>query len=855
VTQLSLIADDFEDWFFREDPPVLKRGQYQPRWYQDECHEAILTALQDNRSCLAVLATGLGKTQIFCALARDWTDGDVLVVAHRDELIDQARARLELITGEEVELEQGEWKSGRARIVVSSAQTISKPARLERLGKDRFGLCIFDECFPAGTLVDGVPIEKIRTGDHVMSVDHKKGRLVRSRIKQAFSRISNEFIVIRSGATTLRCTPNHPIFVQRGGACGYVKAKDVASGDMLCVWEGIHAARGERSAPTEDLLEPVSVRDLFSCDGSDEPPLCIRANDQAQPDEASGDSQEGVGHAQGKWASTKRTWRKRARPYETPEASGRYSGLADGGSGLHRHEAWQRLSRQLQTRHWESVIEDRNRGGWLISRFLGSSSTGCEKGQLLAWARVDSVSRDEPTGTRGEFVYNLEVEGSHTYFANGVLTHNCHHYPSKTWRRPFDYFQAKVVGVTATPDRGDSKALGKLFDTVAYVYDIADGIDDGWLVPIIGKTVEAKEIDLSRVSASKGDLEIGELDEAMLQAAEHICQETLKLCPDRQGIMFWPGVRSAELAMYKMNALRPDSCAFVHGGTEPTERKQLMEDYRRGRYQWLSNCMIATEGFDAPTTSCIVFGRPTKSRSLAAQMAGRGTRVLPGVVDAFPAKEQAFERLRAISSSAKPDMMLLDFVGNAGRHKGLLVTPTDILGGNYSEAEVKMAKKAAQREGGGDVAAQLKKAREELRRMASEYRAHVKSKIENWDPFGFVGFKLENEQKYADFGAEPLTDKQYAALKRMGFPENQLDSMSKRQGIRLFNHMSKRREKGLCSMGKANQLRKHGIDPSRVREDDAVRAMDYLAATGWGKGTNPAELNAIAFGQRSPGVD
>lgn len=579
MSQLSLIDDgSFEDWFFAEDPPSAKRGVYQPRWYQDECHEAILEALQDNRSCLAVLATGLGKLSILCQLARDWTDGDVLVIAHRDELIDQAVARLELITGEQVEIEQGQWRSGRGRIVVASAQTVSRIDRLERLGKDRFGLILPDEF---------------------------------------------------------------------------------------------------------------------------------------------------------------------------------------------------------------------------------------------------------------------------------------HHYVSKTWRRPLDYFDAKVCGFTATPDRGDAKALGKICDVVAYVYDIADGIEDGWLVPLIGKTIEAQEIDLSRVSVSKGDLDLGELDEAMLKAAEHICQETLRICPDRSGIQFWPGVRSAELACYKMNELRPGCCAWVSGDRKlfPTERrKAIFDDFRSGRVPWLSNCQIAGEGVDIPQASCVVFARPTKSRSLAAQQAGRGTRVLPGVIDSMPQRHFAAERRAAIAASAKRDCLLLDFVGNAGRHKGLLITPTDILGGNYSEAEIKAAKKLAEREGGGDVAAQLKKARDELRRMAAEHTARVKSCIENWDPFGFLGIDVD-EEKYAQFGAQPLTEKQFAALKRMGFPADQLDTMTKRQGMTLFNKMDKRRAKGLCSMGKANQLRMRGIDPTNVTEANAAKAMEYLAATGWGRGTNPVELNAIAYGTRDAGSD
>src|SRR5678816_1337767 len=131
--QAELFQDPLTEWMCAEpepEPMVQLASSHVARWYQDECHEKILESLENNRSCLAVLATGTGKTQIFCAVARDWP-GTVLVLVHRDELIQQAVARLELITGEQVEIEQGQWKSGTARIVVASVQTIFRQTRLE----------------------------------------------------------------------------------------------------------------------------------------------------------------------------------------------------------------------------------------------------------------------------------------------------------------------------------------------------------------------------------------------------------------------------------------------------------------------------------------------------------------------------------------------------------------------------------------------------------------------------------------------------------------------------------------------------------------------------------------------------
>jgi superfamily II DNA or RNA helicase len=115
------------------------------RWYQRDVHTAVMKAFETHNSVLVDLATGLGKTQVFSAIAKTWP-GRVLVLAHRDELVQQARMRLEKMTGELVEVEQGNLKSNRARIVVGSVQTVYRPERLERLIKlGGFTLVIPDE--------------------------------------------------------------------------------------------------------------------------------------------------------------------------------------------------------------------------------------------------------------------------------------------------------------------------------------------------------------------------------------------------------------------------------------------------------------------------------------------------------------------------------------------------------------------------------------------------------------------------------------------------------------------------------------------------------------------------------------
>ncbi len=233
-------------------------------------------------------------------------------------------------------------------------------------------------------------------------------------------------------------------------------------------------------------------------------------------------------------------------------------------------------------------------------------------GERIVVASVDTIKNKKRMERLGPDRFDL------------IVVDEAHHYVAKTYRRPLEYFtKAKILGVTATPDRGDAKALGRIFESVAYVMDIEDGIDAGYLVPLTGKEVFLDEIHLENIGATGGDLNVGELDEAMLKACEGIVKETLRLAGDRRGIAFFPGVRSAEYAMQAFNRERPDCAVFISGAMDPMLRKSVVDQFKKGRWQYLCNCMVATEGFDAPDVSVIVMGRPTKSRALCSQMVGR----------------------------------------------------------------------------------------------------------------------------------------------------------------------------------------------------------------------------------------
>lgn len=269
-----------------------------------------------------------------------------------------------------------------------------------------------------------------------------------------------------------------------------------------------------------------------------------------------------------------------------------------------------------------------------------------------------------------------------------ILIDEAHHAVAEGYRRIVQHFQhAKVVGVTATADRLDGAALGDTFQCAPFTYSIRQAIADGWLVPILQRRVTVEALDLSRVRATAGDLNAGELERELIrdQVLHQVASPLVELAGRRQTIVFCAGVGQAS-ALAGMIESHGGQAAALSGSTPTGVRRELLARFAAGELQYLVNCAVLTEGFDAPVASCIAVARPTKSRALYAQIVGRGTRVLPDVVDHLP---DPLERRAAIAVSAKPACLVLDFAGNAGRH--VLVSALDVLAGQKVDDDVRAA--------------------------------------------------------------------------------------------------------------------------------------------------------------------
>ncbi|MDU4969439.1 MAG: DEAD/DEAH box helicase family protein [Atopobium minutum] len=195
-----------------------------------------------------------------------------------------------------------------------------------------------------------------------------------------------------------------------------------------------------------------------------------------------------------------------------------------------------------------------------------------------------------------------------------IIVDEAHHALSSSYRAVLDYFSdAKVLGVTATPDRGDRKDLGELFDSLAYEYSLPQAIKDGYLCPIEAQTIPLT-LDLSHVGVQAGDFKSADLGDALEPYLEQIAQEMIEAeCMKRKTVVFLPLIATSQKFCAILNA-HGFKAAEVNGQSH--DRAKALADFERGKYNVLCNSMLLTEGWDCPSVDCIIVLRPTKVRSL-----------------------------------------------------------------------------------------------------------------------------------------------------------------------------------------------------------------------------------------------
>lgn len=419
-----------------------------------------------------------------------------------------------------------------------------------------------------------------------------------------------------------------------------------------------------------------------------------------------------------------------------------------------------------------------------------------------------------------------------------IIYDEFHHSGADSYRRVWNYFQAgnesiKLLGITATPYRGDKISLGCIAEHCAYEMDIRDGIDAGWLVPIKQKYIVVEGLDFSRCRTVARDLNEGDLAGVMMggTAEEGMSEEerfdllkkqeamlhrvaapTIKEAAGRPTLVFCVTVEHATRMAEIFNRYPGVTAAIVHGATPKDQRDDIVRKFRAGVIQVLCGVGVFTEGFDAPNVAVIAMARPTKQQGLYVQMIGRGTRPLGGVVDRH---ESAQERQEAIANSRKSCCTVLDYVGNSGKHK--LISTADVLAGDMPEEllekviddmrrtgrtedirEAAWRKKAEMDEEERRKQEERKKADERKRKEAEQreharrerLRAEAQYKARDINPFDNRDQSPERVQPKFRGGA---TDAQIKLLGRLGIKPEHAMVWSKQQAGAVIDKRSKER--------------------------------------------------------------
>ena len=399
------------------------------------------------------------------------------------------------------------------------------------------------------------------------------------------------------------------------------------------------------------------------------------------------------------------------------------------------------------------------------------------------------------------------------YF-NTIIIDEAHHCISDSYQRVLQHFpNAHVLGVTATPDRGDMRNLGSYFETLAYEYTLPKAIKEGYLTPIKALTIPLK-IDMSGVTVQAGDFKASDISTALDPYLQGIAEEMQKYCKDKKTVVFLPLVKTSQKFRDLLNEY--GFCAAEVNG-DSQDRAEILKDFEEWKYNVLCNSMLLTEGWDCPSVDCVVVLRPTKVRSLYCQMVGRGTRLSPG----------------------KDHLLLLDFLWHTEKHE--LCHPASLICENEEvaqkmtenlekEAGMPVDIEEAEKTASEDVVAQREEA---LAKQLAEMKRRKKKLV---DPLQFeMSIQAEDLSGYVpSFGWEmgPPSDKQKNALEKLGIMPDQIDNAGK--AAKILDRLDKRKREGLTTPKQIRFLEGKGFQHVGTWQfEKAKDLIDRIAANGW----------------------
>lgn len=390
-----------------------------------------------------------------------------------------------------------------------------------------------------------------------------------------------------------------------------------------------------------------------------------------------------------------------------------------------------------------------------------------------------------------------------------IIIDEAHHALSESYQNILKYFDsAKVLGVTATPDRGDKQNLGSYFQNVAFEYGIRDAINDGYLSKIRVQTVPVK-ISLTDVKTTAGDFSADDLGNAIDPYLEEISKHIPK---DRKTLIFLPLIETSKRMTEFLRAIGHKA---EHIDGTSIDRAEILARFHSGECTVLCNSMLLTEGFDEPSIDCIVCLRPTKIRSLYAQIVGRGTRLYPD----------------------KDNLLILDFLWQTANHDlchaAHLIAPKS-----------EIADKMREMTRGGDIfdleelemEAETSAREERESSLVRSLKANANKKSKFIDPMEYALFLhddlLEDYSPTFDWERESPTPKQLETLVRMKFDPRAIPNRG--YASMLLNRIIARSSANLATPSQIKTLMSFGYDDAMgYTFEDASNLISAIAENGW----------------------
>ena len=404
---------------------------------------------------------------------------------------------------------------------------------------------------------------------------------------------------------------------------------------------------------------------------------------------------------------------------------------------------------------------------------------------------------------------------SSDYFTS-IIIDEAHHCLTDSYQKVLQHFDgAKVLGVTATPDRSDMRNLGQYFDSLAYEYTLPRAIREGYLCKIKAMTIPLK-IDITGVKQQSGDFALADVGTALDPYLEEIAREMSKHCMSRKTVVFLPLIKTSQKMCRLLNE-HGFKAAEVNGNSP--DRAEILADFDQGKYNVLCNSMLLTEGWDCPSVDCIVVLRPTKIRSLYCQMVGRGTRLSP--------------------ETGKEELLLLDFLWHTSRHD--LCRPAHLICENPEVADKMTENMNEDPENAVDIEAAEQAAAQDVMRereeaLAKQLQEMRKRKRALVDPLQFeMSIAAEDLSSYVpSFGWQmaPPSEGQLKALEKRGIFPDQINNAGK--AAMLLDRLQKRQMEGLTTPKQIRFLESRGfLHVGTWTFDSAKHLIDRIAANGW----------------------